>query len=139
MGDHMAIQLEFINLIVPIHVIKDKYPGGWEQCLKDHESLIGGRVWYDEYLFRDGAMNSMDIGFLVDEWKSRGFHTTKGGRKNPKMWDEVCVVQAMFGGATLPCDWIEVEGDTAYKKGTPMGQVIGCEQFQGVPYFAARP
>ena len=40
----MAIQLEVINFVVPIKIIKEKYPGGWEQCLKDHENLIGGRV-----------------------------------------------------------------------------------------------
>lgn len=47
----MAIQLEFIDFIVPRSVIEEKYPGGWVQCLKDHKNLIGGRVWYDEHLF----------------------------------------------------------------------------------------
>lgn len=42
----MTIALEFIDFIVPIAVIKKKYPGGWDQCLKDHENLIGGRVWF---------------------------------------------------------------------------------------------
>lgn len=66
----MAVQLEFINFIAPIETINEKYPGGWEQRLKDHQNLIGGRVWFDDYLFRDGAMNPMDIGSLVEEWKS---------------------------------------------------------------------
>ena len=61
----MAVQLEFINFIAPIETINEKYPGGWEQRLKDHQNLIGGRVWFDDYLFRDGAMNPMDIGSLV--------------------------------------------------------------------------
>ena len=61
----MAIQLEFINLIVPIDTIKAKYPGGWEACLEDHKDAIGGRIWYDDYLFRDGAMSPMDMQFLV--------------------------------------------------------------------------
>ena len=106
----MAINLEFINFIVPIEKIRQKYPRGWGQCLKDHENLIGGRVWYDDYLFRDGAMNPMDIGSLVEEWRGLGFHTHKGGN-HPVKWDEVCVVEAMFGGATLPCDWLAVDGD----------------------------
>lgn len=38
----MTIALEFIDLIIPIHVIEQKYPGGWAQCLADHEQLIGG-------------------------------------------------------------------------------------------------
>ena len=38
----MAIALEFIDFVVPIALIRQKYPGGWEQCLQDHERLIGG-------------------------------------------------------------------------------------------------
>ena len=48
----MTIALEFIDFVVPIALIRQKYPGGWEQCLQDHESLIGGRVWFDEHLLR---------------------------------------------------------------------------------------
>jgi len=62
----MTIQLEFINFIVPISEIEEKYPGGWVQCLMDHENFFGGRVWYDEYLFRDGAMNPMNIEGLIN-------------------------------------------------------------------------
>jgi len=62
----MAIKLEFLDLIVPIKTIKKKYPGGWKQCLKDHNGLIGGRVWYDEHLFRDGAMSPNDIAYLLN-------------------------------------------------------------------------
>ena len=40
----MAIKLEFYDLIVPIKTIKKKYLGGWNQCLKDHDGVIGGRV-----------------------------------------------------------------------------------------------
>lgn len=69
----MAICLEFINFVVPIEVIKKKYPGGWAACLEDHKNLIGGRVWYDVHLFRDGAMNPNDMGRLVDEWRELGF------------------------------------------------------------------
>jgi hypothetical protein len=124
----MAVNLEVINFIVPIDVIKEKYPGGWKQCLLDHKSLIGGRVWYDEYLFRDGAMNPMDIGSLVEEWQSLGFHTHDGGN-NPSKWVDVCVVETIFGGATLHCDWIEIDGNVAFYKGKPKGEAIGREQF----------
>lgn len=123
----MAVELEFINLIVPIETINEKYPGGWEQCLKDYQNLIGGRVWFDDYLFRDGAMNPMDIGFLVEEWESLGFQIHDGG-ENPSKWIDICVVDAMFGGTTLPCDWIEVDGDVAFNKGKVRGDVIGREQ-----------
>jgi|TARA_B100001971_G_C18100516_1_gene488570 hypothetical protein len=67
----MAVALEFINLIVPIAVIRTKYPGGWDQCLQDHEILIGRRVWFDDHLFRNGAMSSRAMGLLVDSWRNR--------------------------------------------------------------------
>jgi len=57
----MAVALEFIDLIVPVAVIRTKYPGGWDQCLRDHEFLIGGRVWFDDHLFSDGAMSSRQM------------------------------------------------------------------------------
>ena len=81
----MTIQLECINFIVPIKTIEKKYPGGWMQCLSDHGNI---GVWYDEDLFRLGAMNPMDIGFMVDHWKKIGFHTHIG-IKNPRKWVDV--------------------------------------------------
>ena len=99
----MAIRLEFIDLVVPIHVIEEKYPGRFAGCLRDHANLIGGRVWYDEFLFRDGAMNPDDIQHLVRRWENRGFGTVVE-RDGVRSWDEVCVVEVIFGGPTLPCD-----------------------------------
>ena len=43
----MAIALEHFNFIVRRSTIEDKYPGGWDQCLIDHASSLGTRVWYD--------------------------------------------------------------------------------------------
>jgi len=120
----MAIALEFIDFIVPISVIHQKYPGGWDQCLKDHEPLIGGRVWFDEHLLRDGAMNPGDIESLIDEWTALGFQPIEE-RGGQKVWKDCCVVESMFGGATLPCDWLEIGDDvrSAWLKGTTPGQI----------------
>lgn len=100
----MAINTEFIDFIIPIETIRKKYPGGWEQCLLDHAPLLGGRVWHDDYLFRDGTMNPMDMQNLVEEWESMGFTSTVevNGKKH---WVDFCV-HDMMGGVTLPCDWI---------------------------------
>lgn len=122
----MAIALEFIDFVVPIQTIRNKYPGGWEQCLREHAPLIGGRVWYDEHLFRDGAMNPNDIRFLVERWAELGFELYEV-RDGKKFWKDVCVIESMFGGPTLPCDWIIYDGDKriAYLKGTEPGSIIG--------------
>ncbi len=98
----MAIYTEFIDFIVPINEIRAKYPGGWEACLRDHEPLLGGRVWHDDYLFRDGAMNQADISFLIQTWKSYGF-TGKIQVNGQSEWGDFCVHQGLFGRPTLPC------------------------------------
>lgn len=99
----MAIALEFIDFVVPIALIRQKYPRGWEQCMQDHERLIGGRFWFDEHLLRDGAMNPADIEALVEEWTSLGFQPT-AELDGQRIWQDCCVVESMLGGPTLPCD-----------------------------------
>jgi len=129
----MSIQLEFINFIIPISTIDEKYLGGWDQCLKDHENLIGGRVWYDSHLFRDGAMNSMDIGNLVDWWKEMGFTPTVeiDGESH---WQDMCVVEGMFGGTTLNCDWLICEpNNTVHMKGDSTEKVFSRADFEREP------
>lgn len=128
----MAIATMFIDFIVPIKTIEEKYPGGWKQCLKDHENLIGGRVWYDDYLFHDGAMNPMDIESLVNEWESLGFNTHKEDENGkPIEWVDVCVYEGMFGGATLKCDWLEYDSTSngVYYKGTDPGELVTRANF----------
>lgn len=118
----MSIATEFINFIVPIKTIQEKYPGGWGQCLKDHQHLIGGRVWYDEHLFRDGAMSSMDIERLVERWEAMGFEGI-AENENRECWKDICVFE--MGGPTLQCDWIDfdVETRTVFLKGTEPGDI----------------
>ena len=122
----MAIALESIDFIVPIAVIRHKYRGGWEQCLIDHKHLIGERVWLDDHLLRDGAMNPMDIASLVEEWAQRGFQPTVK-KKGQRIWKDCCVVESMFGGPTLPCDWLILADDanSAYMKGADPGVIVG--------------
>ena len=127
----MAIVLEFIDLIVPIETIRRKYPGGWEQCLRDHENLIGGRVWYDNYLLRDGAMNPSDIKYLVDQWSELGFEV-QSSQDGKSVWKDVCVVESILvAGTTLPCDWITVDVNQriAYLKGVSPEPIIGRKDF----------
>ena len=121
----MAIVLEFIDFVVPRSQIEAKYPGGWEGCLRDHRHLIGGRVWYDDYLFRDGAMNPMDIRRVVERWESMGFDARGTDSDGNAVWKDVCVVEGMLGGPTLPCEWLVVEHGVAYLRGTEPGEVRG--------------
>jgi hypothetical protein len=127
----MAIALEFIDFVIPIATIRAKYPGGWEQCLSDHDLLLGGRVWHDSHLFRDGAMNPRDIEALVEEWTDRGFQAI-GIENGRRVWKDVCVIESLFQGPTLPCDWLEVDAAKriAFLKGSAPGEVVGRNNFK---------
>lgn len=121
----MAIALEFIDFVVPIETIRQKYPGGWAQCLAEHEPLIGGRVGYDDHLFRDGAMSPQDIQLIVERWEALGFETMR--RIDDQLhWQDCCEIESMLGGATLPCDWISVNREERYAwlTGTDPGEVV---------------
>ena len=41
----------------PANSVSLKYPGGWARCLIRPRECHRHRVWYDEHLFRDGAMS----------------------------------------------------------------------------------
>ena len=127
----MSIALEFIDFIVPKRIIEDKYPGSWAGCLRDHQALIGETIWYDEHLFRDGAMGSADIESIADQWETRGFQL-RDKVDGEEIWRDVCVVDAMSGGSTLPCNWIDIDSDnrTAHLSGAEAGTIIGRDDFE---------
>ncbi len=122
----MAIMTEFISFIVPIKIIEEKYPGGWTQCLEDYAGLIGGRIWYDDHLFHDGAMNPLDMEKIVENWTAMGFECV-GEKDGEKYWKDACVYEAMFDGAILPCDWIETDHTGRYValKDAPVCELAG--------------
>jgi hypothetical protein len=121
----LAVALEFLDFLVRVETIRAKYPGGWEACLSDHARLIGQRVWYDEYLFRDGAMGPADIGRLIDEWLRLGFEPTETVASE-RRWKDVCVVESALGEPTLPCRWIAVDVTerVGYLRGRPRGEAV---------------
>ena len=127
----MAVALECIDFIVPIDTIRRKYPGGWEKCLEDHRELIGGRVWYDDYLFRDGGMAPWVIGEFVDHWNAMGFETY-ALENGQRVWRDACVVESLLAGPTCPCDWIEMDWErrAAYLAGTEPGEVVSRDSFR---------
>lgn len=123
----MAIPLEMLNFIVPIHLIEKTYPGGWKQCRRDHQDRLGYGAWHDEHLFRLGGMNGMDMLLLVEHWQGLGFNTHYGTTR-PIKWRDICIVELFSGGPTLPCDWIAVDPGTAtaWLKGTGRGGNDPC-------------
>ena len=122
----MAVELEFISIIIPIKNIEKYYPGGFEKYKKDYFDLIGGKIWYDDYILRDGAMNPIDIEYIVNEWEKLGLKPFKEGKKE---WDELCVVD-YFGGLTLPCKWISKKETTVKHIDDKSKTIINREDFK---------
>jgi hypothetical protein len=118
----VAIALEFIDLVIPIARIRESYPGGWDQCIRDYAALLGRRVWYDQHLFRDGAMSPLEAQALVEGWTVLGFEPT-GTRGQALYWKDLCVVDWTEGGPTLACDWLTFDRSsrTAHLAGAEPG------------------
>ncbi|NTU44191.1 MAG: hypothetical protein HGA99_01540 [Chlorobiaceae bacterium] len=136
----MAVMTEFIDLIVPVAIIEEKYPGGWEQCLSDHKRAIGGRVWFDDHLFRDGAMHPDAMDALLKAWWKMGFecYTEKDG---VRQWKDLCVYEGLHGGLQMPCEWLgeDPANRTLYLRGTQPGEIKGrdwdlCDEWEA-PVF----
>jgi hypothetical protein len=118
----VAIGLEFIDVVIPIAKIRERYLGGWEQCLLDYAALLGRRIWYDRHLFRDGAMSLPEAQALVEGWAVLGFEPMEQ-RSVGLYWKDLCVVDWVQGGATLPCDWLSLDlsSRTAHLAGADPG------------------
>lgn len=127
----MAIRLEFISLIIPIEKIDRCYPGGFKALVSENRSMFNcGRLWHDEYLFRDGAMNPADMKECGEYWIDLGLVPYEE-RDGKKYWKDMCVVD-YCGGLTYPCDWLEEDQNdfSVWLKGKPKGQVIGREEME---------
>jgi hypothetical protein len=121
----LAVQLEFINLIVPIQKIDEIYPDGWSGCLRDHAKSIGRIVWYDDHLFRTGAMDPDMAENLIKKWTSLGLTATEMV-KGQRLWKDFCVVD-VFGVSRYNCPWVVIDPDKriASMRGKEAGDVMG--------------
>jgi hypothetical protein len=125
----MAVRLEFINLLIPIKNIDAHYPGGFKKFREDNRSLLGGRLWHDDHLLRDGAMNPRDMESLVGYWKELGL-VPLAQIDGKQHWQDMCVVEELAGGPTLPCSWIAIDMTerSACLKDAPRGKAVGRDE-----------
>jgi hypothetical protein len=127
---NMAIRCEFIDIVIPIANINRAYPGGFTAFKRDNSGLFGGRLWHDDQLLRDGAMSPMDANQCVKFWERLGLEPMER-QDGRQAWKDLCVVEHMFGGPTLPCEWLEFDAERGcvYLKGTPSEPIVGRESF----------
>ena len=122
----MAVRLEFIDVLVPVHVIEEKYPGGFGQCLADLGPLVGRRVWHDGALLRDGALDPDGARTVVEGWQALGIEPLQWIDRRLH-WHELCVVDVVAGGPTVGCEWLEWDPAQriAWLRGGPRGGIVG--------------
>ncbi|QXE89186.1 hypothetical protein KP001_11980 [Geomonas subterranea] len=127
----MAVRLEFLNLLIPIHRIEEIYPDGWSGCLRDHAKSIGRTFWHDPMLVRAGGLMDSDlIDSLIQKWTRLGFIATEVV-EGQTFWQDICLVDS-FGFSKHQCSWLVVGGSEriAWLRGTERGEVFGREQFK---------
>lgn len=122
----MAIACEFLSVLIPIKNIETHFLGGFAAFEMEYQQLCGRSPQTDGYLVRDGAMSPVDVEEIVRYWQQRGFTTIESLPDGSKKWKDLCVVEAMFGGPTLPCDWIEFSSRDrcAWLKCEPKGEIV---------------
>ena len=105
----MAVQIEFLNLIIPISKINEFYPGGIEAYKYDNKNYIGRRIIFDDFIVRDGAMDPLSPKKITKEWMELGLEPTTGEGDDMKFKD-LCIVEcSLISHSTLPCDWLSVD------------------------------
>lgn len=127
----MAIELEFLNLVVPVQRIKDLYRGGWAAYLADNQKRLGKILWHDlDLVHACGAMDPEMDDVLIGNFTSLGFTATEvvDGRT---VWRDFCVLNA-FGISQHQCPWLVVDGAAriAWMRGTEPGVVVGREHMR---------
>jgi len=95
----MSLGLLFLNIIIPIERITD-----FDELLAKSNPRIGPNIWYDEHLFREGAMGYGDIEYMMEYWQNRGL-VGKVENEKGQSWSDFCVAASTVGFEDR-CDWL---------------------------------
>ena len=93
----MAVLAEFLNVIVPVRVLEERYPGGIEGYAA---AAPGSTFCRDGVLTRVGFMSPQHVGEWVDHLEAQGLVPVENDR-----FVDLAVVDQLQG-PTLPCDWL---------------------------------
>lgn len=102
----MPVRLEFLNIIIPIKSIEKAYKGGFEEFMRYHFYMVGGKVWYDDYLVRDGVMDPTYMKPIIENLERRGLKgiVLKDGIEQ---WQDFCVIDEL-AELDIPCSWLKL-------------------------------
>ncbi len=100
----MAIELEFINLVIRKSTLEEKYQGGLAQFKLD---LPNRSMREDEQLIRFGCMNWRDLEHFTDVIVSKGLEY-----KDQETTDFVVI--SALDGALWKVDWLGFEKSSCF-------------------------
>ena len=98
----MSLGLLFWNIIIRIENISS-----FDELLAESDKRIGANIWYDEHLYREGAMGYGDIEHMLEYWQRRGLVGKVEDQKG-QSWSDICVV-ASAAGLEAKCEWLTFE------------------------------
>ena len=100
----MPLKLIFDNLIIPIHIIEEKYEGGFHEFY----SLIRNEVHYfDEHLFTISSMSFEMLFYNVIEMlNSKGLNCYEIDKDKNIIWKDAYITDRGFDREYSPPKWI---------------------------------
>ena len=100
----MPLKLIFDNLIIPIHIIEEKYEGGFHEFY----SLIRNEVHYfDEHLFTISSMSFEMLFYNVIEMlNSKGLNCYEIDKDKNIIWKDAYITDRGFDRKYSPPKWI---------------------------------
>lgn len=67
-----------------------------KELLEIDKNWIGKTIWYDEHLYREGAMNVADIEMIIRKWEKRGLKLLEEV-DGKKVFKDLCAVDVGRG------------------------------------------
>ena len=108
----MAVQLEFINIIIKRESIHRIVSGGWEDFVRQMEPKQFNDC-FDDYLFRTGAMSYEEALDIAHELNDIGFLGLALGDNSQRYWSDFCVFDSSVG-TEYHVDWLDLEYHRIY-------------------------
>tara|TARA_Y100001970_G_C13913624_1_gene689781 strand:- start:111 stop:500 length:390 start_codon:yes stop_codon:yes gene_type:complete len=117
----MSIWLNFINVVIPINVIEKKLDLDFDDFFEKYNK---GIKYHDDHLFSTGAMSPDHTESIVKYFESQGLTVLKT-IENKEYFEDLCIVELLFGGPTRPCEWLEFDAQEkiVWLKGTDKGEM----------------
>jgi hypothetical protein len=108
----MAVQLEFINIIIKRESIHRIVSGGWQGFIHQMQPTQFNDC-FDHHLFRTGAMSHEEVFDIAQELNNIGLLGLALSDKSQKYWVDFCVFDSSVG--TEYCvDWLDLNYHRTY-------------------------